>query len=58
VFQTKIDVAMNWLFDVHPKMPRQRFDNLRNKNLDKPWGENVPLIFIELMNNLVFNKNL
>jgi hypothetical protein len=53
-----MDVVMNWLFDVHPKTPCQRFDNLKNKNLDKPWGENLPLILIELMNNLVFNKNL
>jgi hypothetical protein len=53
-----MDVAMNWLFNVHPKTPYQRFDNLKNKNLDKPWGENIPVILIELMNNLVFNKNL
>jgi len=54
-FHTKMDVVMNWLLDVHPQTPCQRFDNLKNKNLDKPWGENVPLMLIELMNNLVFN---
>ncbi len=47
---------MNWLFDVHPQTPCRRFDNLKNKNVDKPWGENVPLMLIEFMNNLVFNK--